>query len=137
VNFARKTAMWIAAALTIPMVVEFAVHNFYLSVVIMSLATAGHQAFSSNLYTLVSDMFPKRATASVSGLGGMFGYLGAAAFQTFVGFMVAGHGYFVPFLCAGSAYIVANLLIHILAPRLEAANLGDATNELASPIVPV
>jgi len=122
VNFARKAAMFLAALGVMPVMFAQDVSQLWLAVAIMGLATASHQAFSSNLYTLVSDMFPKRSVASVAGFGGTCGYFGAALFQPFVGHMVQEkQNYTVPFLCAGLAYIAAFAVIHWLAPRLKPA----------------
>jgi ACS family hexuronate transporter-like MFS transporter len=86
------------------------------------LATASHQAFSSNLYTLVSDMFPKASVGSVAGFGGTAGYVGASIFQIFVGYMVQSAGnYTLPFIIAGSAYLIAFAVIHALAPNIKPA----------------
>ena len=74
---------------------------------------------------MVSDMFPRQAVASVAGFGGMCGYFGASLFQIFVGYSVENHhNYWLPFICAGSAYIIAQIIIHALVPRLEPARIG-------------
>jgi ACS family hexuronate transporter-like MFS transporter len=87
---------------------------------ILGLATAAHQGFSSNLYTLVSDMFPKQSVASVAGLGGTAGYFGASIFQIAVGHMVESTGSYVgPFIIAGCIYLVAFGLIHALVPTIK------------------
>jgi len=117
VNRARKTAMLICACGMLPVIFAQNVSQLWMAVLILGLATASHQGFSSNLYTLVSDMFPKNCVASVAGLGGTWGYVGASLFQVFVGYMVQDKGnYTVPFLCAGVAYLVAFGVIHALAP---------------------
>lgn len=123
VNRARKTALFISSLFVIPIVFAQNVSNVWTAVFILGLATAGHQGFSSNLYTLVSDMFPKRAVASVAGFGGCCGYGGASLFQVIVGWVVSSQNpnYIVPLICAGSAYLVAFGIIHLLAPRLEPA----------------
>lgn len=124
VNRARKTAMFICACAMLPIMFAQQASSLWMAVAILGLATAAHQGFSSNLYTLVSDMFPKRFVASVAGFGGTFGYFGASLFQVFVGEVVEKYqNYFVPFLCAGLAYLVAFAIIHLLAPRLEPARL--------------
>jgi ACS family hexuronate transporter-like MFS transporter len=98
-------------------------------VLILGCATASHQGFSTNLYTLVSDMFPKRAVASVAGMGGTCGYFGASMFQILVGYLVVGSqpNYLVPFLCASLAYLLALGAIHLLAPTLAPAIVDDQT----------
>jgi MFS transporter, ACS family, hexuronate transporter len=98
------------------------ISQLWLAVLVLGLATAAHQGFSSNLYTLVSDMFPKHSVASVAGFGGTAGYIGASIFAVFVGYMVEGAGnYLVPFICAGSAYLVAFGFIHLLVPNIKPA----------------
>ncbi len=122
INRARKTAIFICALGVVPIMFAQQVSGLWSAVLIMGLATAAHQGFSSNIYTTVSDMFPKRAVASVAGLGGTCGYIGASLFQWLVGYSVEKRqSYLVPFICAGSAYLVAFLVIQFLAPRLEPA----------------
>jgi MFS transporter, ACS family, hexuronate transporter len=128
VNRARKTALFVCALAVFPIVFAQHVSGVWSAVLILGLATAGHQGFSSNLYTLVSDMFPKRAVGSVAGFGGCCGYGGASIFQIIVGYLVlTDHpNYVVPFICAGSAYLLAFGLIHVLAPRLAPAIVDEA-----------
>jgi ACS family hexuronate transporter-like MFS transporter len=124
VNFSRKTAMLICAFGVVPMIFAQNVSSKWIAILIMGLATASHQGFSSNLYTLVSDMFPKASVASVAGLGGTFGYFGAFLFQLLVGYMVTGKNtYIVPFICAGTAYLLAFAVIQTLVPRLDPVRL--------------
>jgi MFS transporter, ACS family, hexuronate transporter len=126
VNFARKIAMLLCGALALPILFAPAVHNLWVVVVILGLATAGHQGFSSNIYTLCSDLFPKNAVASVAGFGGFFGYLGASLFQLFVGNWVQYTGnYYGPFCCAGVAYILSVGIIHLLSPDMKPAEVRD------------
>ncbi|HEV8542100.1 MAG TPA: MFS transporter [Verrucomicrobiae bacterium] len=120
VNRARKTALFLCACGMLPVIFAQNLSQLWTAVLVLGLATASHQGFSSNLYTLVSDMFPRNSVASVAGFGGTFGYFGASIFQVFVGYMVQGKGnYVVPFLCAGLAYLIAFAVIHLLAPNLK------------------
>ena len=123
VNAARKTALLICALGVLPIMFAQSVSSTWSAVWILGLATASHQGFSSNLYTLVSDMFPKRAVASVAGLGGTCGYIGASLFQILVGYLVVGTNpnYVVPFACASLAYLIALGAIQLLAPKLAPA----------------
>jgi len=123
INRARKTALLASALLVTPIVFGEYPTNQWISITLLGLATAGHQGFSSNLYTLVSDTFPRRAVAGVAGLGGFFGYVGAALWSTATGYIVeATHEkYLIVFIVAGSAYLVAFAVIHLLMPRLEPA----------------
>ncbi len=122
INRARKTAILICALGVVPIMFAQNVSGLWSAVLIMGLATAAHQGFSSNIYTTVSDMFPRRAVASVAGMGGTCGYIGASLFQVLVGYSVERQqNYLLPFICAGSAYLVAFVAIQLLAPRLEPA----------------
>jgi MFS transporter, ACS family, hexuronate transporter len=119
VNRARKTALFICALGVLPIMFSQNITNLWAGVLVLGLATAAHQGFSSNLYTLVSDMFPKACVASVAGFGGTAGYLGASIFQLFVGRIVQATGnYLIPFIVVGCAYLVAFAIIHLLAPNI-------------------
>ena len=121
-NAARKTAMLICAASVVPMVITYRVASLWGAVLLIGLATAAHQGFSANLFTLPSDMFPKDAVGSVVGLGGMAGAIGGMFIAKLVGYVLQWTGsYRIPFLLAGTAYLVAVAAIQILAPRLEGA----------------
>ena len=90
----------------------------------MSLATSAHQGWSANLFTLTSDMFPRRAVGSVVGIGGTVGALGGMFTATAAGYVLEVTGsYYSLFLIAGSMYLLALGLIHLLVPRLEAAEV--------------
>ena len=123
-NAARKTAMLICALAVVPIVFAAQTTNLWLAVAIVSIAAAAHQGWSANLFTLTSDMFPKQAVGSVVGIGGMAGAIGGMFIALIVGEILQRTGsYFLIFIIAGSAYLVALLLIHLLAPRLEPAKL--------------
>jgi len=125
-NRARKTAMLLYALAVVPIVLVGTVHTLWGAVALISLATAAHQAWSANLFTLVSDMFPRRAVASVVGIGACGGSLAMMFFGVFVGVILdLTHGNYVPvFLLAGSAYLVAIGVIQLLVPRLSTASLA-------------
>jgi ACS family hexuronate transporter-like MFS transporter len=124
-NRARKTAMLICALAVVPVVLTVNVENVWLAVALLGLATAGHQGWSANLFTLPSDMFPRRTVASVVGIGGFGGAVGGMCIATFTGFLLERTGSYVPvFLMAGSAYLLALLAVHLLTPRLEPARVG-------------
>ena len=111
VNRARKTAMLTCAV----------------AVGLVALAAAAHQGWSANVFTLVSDTFPRHAVGSVVGLGGMAGAIGGMLIAKITGWVLQTTGsYFVVFLIAGSTYLVALAIVHLLAPRLEPVNLGAA-----------
>jgi ACS family hexuronate transporter-like MFS transporter len=121
VNAGRKTALLVCALAVIPVVFAAQPSSVWPSVLLLGLATAAHQGWSSNLFTLVSDTFPRHAVASVAGLGGTFGWVGVTLFSTASGYILKGSGdkYVILFAMAGSAYLIAFLVIQALAPRLE------------------
>jgi ACS family hexuronate transporter-like MFS transporter len=125
VNAARKTAMLVCAIAVIPIVITPSVHSTAGAVLLIGLAVAAHQGFSANLFTIPTDMFPRQAVASVVGIGGMAGAVGGLLIATAVSHLLQWTGsYAVPFLIAGSAYLTALAVIHLLAPRLEPAPIG-------------
>jgi MFS transporter, ACS family, hexuronate transporter len=127
VNIARKTAMLVCALCVVPIFAASHSANLYIAVGLIGLAAAAHQGWSANIFTLVSDTFPKSAVGSVVGIGGLCGALAGAGFQMFVGRYVDRTGNFaLPFVIASGAYLVALLVIHLLAPRLDKAQMTEA-----------
>jgi ACS family hexuronate transporter-like MFS transporter len=121
VTRARKTGMFIFALCVVPIVFATSV-GIWTAVILIGIAGAAHQAWSANLFTTVSDMFPKRAVASVTGIGGMAGSMGGMLFPYISGVMLdkfPNRGYGMLFAICGSAYIVAFILNHVLAPKFE------------------
>jgi ACS family hexuronate transporter-like MFS transporter len=92
---------------------------------LIGLAGAAHQAWSANLFTTTSDIFPKRAVASVVGIGGMAGAVGGMLFSAATGYVLlwTNSNYVPIFIVCGSVYLLALLLIHLLVPRLEPAKI--------------
>ena len=129
VNQARKTAMFGCALLVVPIMAASGASNLWVAVLLIGLAAAAHQGWSANLYTLVSDTFPRRAVGSVIGIGGMAGAIGGMFVASAVGYFLqrTGGNYVPLFVIAGSAYLVALLVIHGINPRLQpAAFVSDA-----------
>lgn len=125
---ARKTSMLIYAFFVIPIIFAQLAGsvNMWLAVIVIGIAASAHQAWSANIFTTVSDMFPKRTTGSVTGIGGMFGALGgillSAAVQKnlFVHYRSIGKieiAYYIMFAVCGGAYLLAWLLMHFLVPK--------------------
>jgi ACS family hexuronate transporter-like MFS transporter len=124
-NRARKSAMLICACLVVPILFAAKARNLWVAVGLIGLAAAAHQGWSVNLFTLVSDMFPRRAVGSVVGIGGFGGAVAGMLVATFTGFLLQFTGSYVPlFVMASSAYLLALLVIHILVPKLEPADVG-------------
>jgi ACS family hexuronate transporter-like MFS transporter len=125
VNLARKVAMLFSALLVVPIVLAARTDSMWHAVLLIGLAAAGHQAFSANLFTLTSDLFPVQAVGSVVGMGGTCGAIGGMLVAKIVGYVLQWTGsYVIPFLMAGSAYLLALAIIQILTPRLEPARIS-------------
>ena len=125
VNRARKTAMLTMALLIVPTTLVSRAPTMWTAVLIVGVALAAHQAWSANVYTLASDMFPKSAVGSVVGIGAFGGAMGGVLFQRITGRVLQANGsdYTPIFVVCGLAYVTAWLIIHLLAPRLEPARL--------------
>jgi MFS transporter, ACS family, hexuronate transporter len=123
VNKARKVTMLICALCVVPIVFASITSSIAVAIALIALATAAHQGWSANLFTTVSDQFPKRAVGSVVGIGGLAGGLGGALLAAQVGFIINTGGYVPLFILAGAAYLVALLILQLLAPKLETVRL--------------
>lgn len=96
-------------------------NDYWIAVLLIALAAASHQAWSANLFTLVSDVFPKKATASVTGFGGMSGAVAGALANLALGQLLTNSGpsaYFYAFLISGSCYMILLGCIHLLIPKM-------------------
>lgn len=123
-NRARKTAMLICALCAVPVGFAAFADNVWVAVLIIGLATAAHQGFSANLYTLPSDVFPRAAVGSVVGIGGMVGAIGGMAMAKYAGWVLDQIGTYTPiFVVAASAYLIALLVVHLLVPRYDPAKV--------------
>lgn len=125
INRARKTAMLICAISVVPVMFAARASNLWVAVLLVGLAAAAHQGWSANIFTTASDMFPRKAVGSVVGIGGMAGAVGGMLISKIVGYILQFTGsYFSIFIIAGSTYLIALLIIHLLAPKLEPADVG-------------
>jgi ACS family hexuronate transporter-like MFS transporter len=119
VNLARKLTMLVCAIAVLPIMFAMYANNVWLAVAIVGLATAAHQGFSANLYTIPSDVFPRHAVGSVIGIGGMLGGVGGMAMAKYTGLVLQYLGSYTPiFIVAGTVYLIAVAVVHILSPRL-------------------
>ncbi len=124
VNAARKTTMLICAICVAPVLYAPYCGSLWMTVALISLATAAHQGWSANLFTLVTDTFPKSAVGSVVGIGGTFGMVASVLVSLATGFIVKLTGGYLPlFIFAGFAYFLALWIIHTLSPKLAPAEL--------------
>jgi len=122
---ARKTVMFIFALCVVPVVLAGYLKDMWLITAVIALAASAHQAWSANIFTTASDMFPKKAVSSITGIGGMAGSIGGIIFQPSVGMLLdyfTKHndktlGYTIIFLICGSAYLLAWVIMHLFAPK--------------------
>ena len=131
---ARKTSMLIYAFCVLPILFAQLLGNInmWLAVLVIGIAAAAHQAWSANIFTTVSDMFPKKATASVTGIGGMFGAVGGIMLSAlvqknmFVHYREIGQietAYYIMFAVCAFAYLLAWLVMHLLVPKMKQVNI--------------
>jgi len=124
---ARKMSMLFFAILVTPIMLAQYTTNIWQAVFLISLAAAAHQAWSANIFTTASDMFPKKAVSSVVGIGGMAGSVGGILFPLLVGIILdnykaagnIGGGYNIIFIICGFAYLLAWGVMHLFAPKME------------------
>ena len=121
VGRARKAAMLACALIVIPVIFGMAAPNVWVAVLLIGLACAGHQGFSSNLFAMPADLFPRWAVGSVVGLGGFAGALGGMLMAKYAGWVLQRFGgdYTPIFIIAGSAYLVALVVVHCINPTYQ------------------
>lgn len=126
INVARKAALLTCALGVVPVITVARLTNMWAAVILIGLAAACHAGYSANLFTLVSDTVPRKAISSVVGIGGTAGCIGMLIFSTLTGYVLdwtkekyGEKDYLIPFAIAGSVYLIATMIIHLLLPRLE------------------
>jgi MFS transporter, ACS family, hexuronate transporter len=128
VNAGRKTAMLVCALCVPPVMLAPGIESVWGAVLLIGLATAAHQGFSANLYTIPSDLFPRKAVGAIIGIGGTLGAVGGMFMAKFTGWVLDATGSYMPmFVIAGSSYLLALLVIHLLVPRMEPAETDRRT----------
>jgi ACS family hexuronate transporter-like MFS transporter len=121
INKARKITMLVCAIIILPVAFVPVLESKWFAVFLIGLAAAGHQSWSINGYTLVPDVFPKKAVASVIGIGKMVGVAVAIIADIALGAVLdtAGNsGYFWAFMIAGLSYILILGFVHLLMPKM-------------------
>jgi ACS family hexuronate transporter-like MFS transporter len=124
---ARKTAMFMFALCVLPIFGARYATNIWQAVGLISLAAAAHQAWSANIFTTASDMFPKQAISSVVGIGGMAGSVGGIFFPLLIGVILetykeAGNltaGYNIIFTMCACSYLLAWVIMHLITPKMK------------------
>ena len=134
-NAARKTAMLVCALCILPVAMAPRVGSEWLAVWLVGIAAAAHQGFSANIFTITSDMFPRKAVGSVVGIGGFAGAMGGFFMNLGAGWLKQNQGSYVTmFTIAAFAYLLALLIMHVLVPRLEQVELGDLDQPRGFPV---
>lgn len=125
-NKGRKMGFLICAIFALPVMLVPHVNNMWAAVALIAIAAGGHCGWSANIFSLMSDIFPRKATASVTGIGGFAGAVGGALIAQLVGGLLQNmgmDGYAIPFLIASIGYFIALLIIHLLIPTIKPINL--------------
>lgn len=121
-NKGRKLGMLACGLFAVPVAMVPHTSNMWLAVGLIAIAAGGHCGWSANVFSLMSDVFPKKATATVAGLGGFAGGIGGAIAAFGVGKILQNvgiDGYAIPFAIAAGGYLVALLVIHLLLPKIK------------------
>ena len=128
VNKARKITMLICSAFVVPVVFSAITEDKWVAAILITIAASAHQAWSANVFSLAGDMFPKRVVGSVTGLGGMIGAVGGMVLFYITGKVLKQTGNYLPvFVMASLAYVIALVIVHMLVPRLEQAEIDVKT----------
>jgi len=125
-NQGRKFSLLACALFAVPVALVPHTTNMWLAVGLIALAAGGHCGWSANVFSLMSDIFPKKAIGSIAGFGGFAGAVGGAIVAFSVGKIlqnIGTDGYAIPFAVAGSGYLIALLLVHLLVPKIKTINI--------------
>jgi ACS family hexuronate transporter-like MFS transporter len=129
VDYARKTAILISAILVMPLLLVTQVQNVWIAAGIIGLAAAAHSGFASNIFTITSDIYPKKAVATMVGMSGFAGAVGGAFSATFVGLILQWtHQYFIVFACASAMYLLTWGILKVFVPKIEPITLTEQQN---------
>jgi ACS family hexuronate transporter-like MFS transporter len=121
INKGRKSGLLVCGLFALPVALVPHIDSLWIAVGLIALAAGGHCGWSANIFSLMSDVFPKKATATVAGIGGFSGAAGGALVAYGVGKILQNigvDGYSIPFAVAGSGYLLALLIIHLLVPKI-------------------
>jgi ACS family hexuronate transporter-like MFS transporter len=123
-NRARKLALLACAFMVLPIVLAPRVSSPWLATGLISLAMAGHCGWAANIFTIPSDIFPKRTVSSVVGICGFGGASGGMLVSSAIGFVLQTTGsYLGIFALASFSYLLGVSLVHLMSPRLDPVNL--------------
>ena len=125
-NKGRKMGFLVCAIFALPVMFVPHVDNMWLAVGLIAVAAGGHCGWSANIFSLMSDIFPRKLTASITGIGGFAGAVGGALIAQLVGRSLQNmgiEGYVLPFIIASTGYFIALGIIHLLIPRIKPLDL--------------
>lgn len=125
-NRGRKMGFLVCAFFALPVMLVPHIDNMWLTVALIAIAAGGHCGWSANIFSLMSDIFPKKATATVTGIGGFAGAVGGALIAQLVGGLLHNlgmEGYIIPFIIASVGYFIALALMHMLIPDIKPLKL--------------
>ncbi len=134
IDFARKRSILICALIILPVMLVSQTHNLWIAVILIALAAAGHQGWASNIFTIVSDIYPKQAVGTMVGLSGFAGAAGGALSASFIGLILESTGsYFLIFFVASSVYLVNWIILKLFIREIKpCANTTPHTKALIS-----
>jgi ACS family hexuronate transporter-like MFS transporter len=118
---------YLSALCVLPIFLARYTTDMWVVIGLISLAVLGNSAWSANIYTIVSDMLPKKAVSSVIGIGGMAGAIGGVIFPLFIGFILDYYkginnlvaGYNIIFIVCSLSFLVAWVLMHFVTPKMK------------------
>jgi ACS family hexuronate transporter-like MFS transporter len=120
VDYARKSAVLISALVVLPIMIVPQVKSLWLTVALIAVGCAGHCGWAANMFTLISDIYPKKAVGSMTGLAGFAAAIGGALSASFVGYILESTGsYFLIFAIASTVYMMNWLIIKIFIPEIK------------------
>lgn len=120
IDFARKMAILICALFVLPVMLVSQIHNLWVVVILIAFAAAGHQGWASNIFSIISDIYPKKAVGSMMGLSGFAGAVGGALSASFIGLILeTTNSYFLIFTVASAMYLINWLIIRIFIPDIK------------------
>jgi ACS family hexuronate transporter-like MFS transporter len=121
-NYARKVTMLGSALLVLPVMTVPYHSSMFISVALISLAAAAHCSWSANIFTVVTDLFPKQVVATATGFATTVSTLGGMLMAILVGYALnegEAKGYQIAFAVASCGYLLGILAIHLLIPKLK------------------
>ncbi|MEX1239638.1 MAG: MFS transporter, partial [Cyclobacteriaceae bacterium] len=126
VDYSRKTAILICGLLAVPLFFAASTNSLWVAIALIGLAGAGHSGFASNIFTVISDLYPKNAVATMTGISGFAGAMGGALAASFVGLVLEITGsYMIVFACASSMYLLAWAILRFFVPVIKPLNFSN------------